>query len=357
MHTNRTGRYRGGLRSPNKPVSGAKRKAQIELCDDIISRLTVGLTNKTPGTYADLLESEIRYLAKHCAKSMMQDDTLLTLEAPIKIVGDIHGQFADLLRLFMVGGFPPSQKYLFLGDYVDRGPQSLEVVALLFAFKIRYPDRIYLLRGNHECTETNKVYGLYEECVERYNSKGLWKLINRAFDCMPIAALVNRRVFCVHGGLSPNLRSLDQIRNIKRPVRVPENGLLCDLLWADPKEHQTGYSQNFERQISFCFGPDVVDQFRERFDIDIVCRAHQVAEEGYEFFGGKSLVTVFSAPDYCGGYSNGAAIACFDENLKCTFQVLKHMSRDRQLLSSLQNRPMTPFPKANTPPIPNGIHR
>jgi len=213
-------------------------------------------------------------------------------------------------------------------------------VALLFAFKIRYPNDIFLLRGNHECDETNKVYGFYTECETRY-SPGLWRLMNGAFNCMPIAALVNNRVFCVHGGLSPALYSFDQIRAIKRPVKIPENGLLCDLLWSDPKENQNGYTANIDRQISFCFGTDVVNNFRERFDIDIICRAHQVAEEGYEFFAGKSLLTVFSAPDYCGGYSNGAAIACFDAKLRCSLQVLKP-SRPGQPAVSSTSRPMTP---------------
>uniref|UniRef100_A0A7S0DFW9 Serine/threonine-protein phosphatase n=1 Tax=Amorphochlora amoebiformis TaxID=1561963 RepID=A0A7S0DFW9_9EUKA len=340
---------RGGLRSPRssplKQNSPKRRAAQEELLDDIIARLTSGITNKKPGTTGDMLESELRYLAKHCGRTMLKESSLLELDAPIKIVGDIHGQFADLLRLLIVGGFPPQQKYLFLGDYVDRGPQSLEVVALLFAYKIRYPDKIYLLRGNHECMATNEAYGLQSECKERYNSKGLFRLINGAFNCMPIAALINRKVFCVHGGLSPNLQSLDQIRNIRRPVKVPDDGLLCDLLWADPKENQSGYSQNIDRAISYCFGADVVDNFREKFGIDIVCRAHQVAEEGFEFFGGKSLLTIFSAPDYCGGYSNAAAIACFDDKLRCTFQVIKHQSTARQHLSTLgSNRPMTPYP-------------
>mmetsp|Transcript_11448 Transcript_11448/g.15894 ORF Transcript_11448/g.15894 Transcript_11448/m.15894 type:complete len:527 (+) Transcript_11448:47-1627(+) len=331
----------GGRGMQANPRYGARTRAgQEQLLDDIIRRLTSSLVSKQPGTCCDLLETELRYLAKHCGRLLLTEPSLLDIAAPVKVVGDIHGQFSDLLRLLVVGGLPPHQRYLFLGDYVDRGPQSLEVVALLFALKLRYPNDIFLLRGNHECSETNKVYGFYEECIFRYNSSGLWRLMNGAFNCLPIAALVNNRVFCVHGGLSPNLQSLDQIRRITRPAKVPESGLLCDLLWADPKENQQGYAANEDRQISYCFGSDVVDNFREKFNIDIVCRAHQVAEEGYEFFAGKSLVTVFSAPDYCGGYSNGAAIVCFDRQLRCKFQVIKPQRPGQ----SLATRPMTPYP-------------
>ena len=155
-------------------------------------------------------------------------------EAPLKICGDIHGQYYDLLRLFEYGGFPPESNYLFLGDYVDRGKQSLEtIICLLLAYKIKYPENFFMLRDNHECASINRIYGFYDECKRRYNIK-LWKTFTDCFNCLPIAAIIDEKIFCCHGGLSPDLQSMEQIRRIMRPTDVPDQGLLCDLLWSDP---------------------------------------------------------------------------------------------------------------------------
>lgn len=169
-------------------------------------------------------------------------------------LGDIHGQYYDLLRLFEYGSFPPESNYLFLGDYVDRGKQSLETICLLLAYKIKYPENFFLLRGNHECASINRIYGFYDECKyliknllnfycnnlfilfigkRRYNIK-LWKIFTDCFNCLPVAAIVDEKIFCCHGGLSPDLQSMEQIRRIMRPTDVPDQGLLCDLLWSDP---------------------------------------------------------------------------------------------------------------------------
>lgn len=143
-----------------------------------------------------------------CLKSreiFLQQPILLELEAPLKICGDIHGQYTDLLRLFEYGGFPPEANYLFLGDYVDRGKQSLETICLLLAYKIKYPENFFLLRGNHECASINRIYGFYDECKRRYNVK-LWKTFTDCFNCLPIAAIIDEKIFCCHGGLSPDLQ-------------------------------------------------------------------------------------------------------------------------------------------------------
>jgi len=262
---------------------------------------------------------------------------LLELGAPIKICGDVHGQYTDVLRLFEYGGFPPEANYLFLGDYVDRGKQSLEVVCLLFAYKIKYPENFFILRGNHECAGINRIYGFYDECRRRFSVK-IWKQFCNTFNCLPCTAVIDDKIICMHGGLSPELSQMEQIANIARPCDVPDTGLLCDILWADPDPSITGWGEN-DRGVSFTFGGDVVRQFLRRHDLDLVVRAHQVVEDGYEFFAGRELVTIFSAPNYCGEFDNAGAMMTVDDTLMCSFQILKPASA--QTRSSYQ-RPGTP---------------
>jgi len=254
----------------------------------------------------------------------MSQPILLELEAPIKICGDIHGQYYDLLRLFEYGGYPPESNYLFLGDYVDRGKQSIESISLLLAYKIKYPENFFILRGNHECASINRIYGFYDECKRRYTPR-LWKRFTDCFNCLPVASIVAEKIFCMHGGLSPELRNFEQIRKLARPTGVPDTGLLCDLLWSDP-EQIVGWGES-DRGVSYIFGPDVVDSFCKIFKVDLVCRAHQVVEDGYEFFAGRRLVTIFSAPNYCGEFDNCGSMMTIDENLKCAFTMLKPSSK------------------------------
>jgi len=252
----------------------------------------------------------------------MRQPILLELEAPIKICGDIHGQYSDLLRLFGKGGFPPEANYLFLGDYVDRGRQSLETICLLLAYKIKYPENFFMLRGNHEAASINRIYGFYDECKRRYNVK-LWRVFADCFNCLPVAAIVDEKILCMHGGLSPHLANLDLIKNIARPTDVPESGLLCDLLWSDPGRMNLPEWEINDRGVSFTFSATVVSEFLSNHDLDLICRAHQVVEDGYEFFADKQLVTVFSAPNYCGEFNNDAAMMVVDDTLLCSFQIIK----------------------------------
>ena len=251
----------------------------------------------------------------------MKQPAYLELESPITVCGDTHGQYSDLLKLFEVGGFPPETNYLFLGDYVDRGKQSLETICLLLAFKIKYDENFFLLRGNHECASINRIYGFYDECKRRYNLK-IWKVFIDLFNCLPIAANIDDKILLMHGGLSPELTCLDQLKKIIRPTDVPEGGLLCDLLWSDPDSQCNGWGRN-ERGVSVVFNEKVLEKFLNRTGLDLVCRAHQVVEEGYEFFGNRQLVTVFSAPNYCGEFDNAGAMMVIDENLMCSFRIIK----------------------------------
>lgn len=274
-----------------------------------------------PGRQVNLTEQEVRFLCNRSKEIFMSQPILLELEAPLKICGDVHGQYYDLLRLFEYGGFPPSANYLFLGDYIDRGKQSLETVCLLLAYKIKYPENFFLLRGNHECASINRIYGFYDECKRRYNIK-LWKIFTDSFNCLPIAAIIDDKIFCMHGGLSPELSNMEQIKRIMRPVDVPDTGLLCDLLWSDPDSEVQGWGDN-DRGVSFTFGSEIVSNFLRKHDLDLICRAHQVVEDGYEFFSKRQLVTVFSAPNYCGEFDNSGAMMTVDESLMCSFQILK----------------------------------
>ncbi|MEQ2196489.1 Serine/threonine-protein phosphatase PP1-beta catalytic subunit, partial [Xenoophorus captivus] len=222
-----------------------------------------------PGKIVQMTEAEVRGLCIKSREIFLSQPILLELEAPLKICGDIHGQYTDLLRLFEYGGFPPEANYLFLGDYVDRGKQSLETICLLLAYKIKYPENFFLLRGNHECASINRIYGFYDECKRRFNIK-LWKTFTDCFNCLPIAAIVDEKIFCCHGGLSPDLQSMEQIRRIMRPTDVPDTGLLCDLLWSDPDKDVQGWGEN-DRGVSFTFGADVVSKFLNRHDLDLIC--------------------------------------------------------------------------------------
>ncbi|KAL6858765.1 hypothetical protein ACP4OV_017767 [Aristida adscensionis] len=300
---------------------------EVGTVEELIRRLLEGkkphkaAAAAAAGRKVQLGEAEIRQLCVAAKEIFLAQPNLLELEAPINVCGDIHGQFSDLLRLFEYGGLPPAANYLFLGDYVDRGKQSIETICLLLAYKIRYPDNFFLLRGNHECASINRIYGFYDECKRRFSVR-LWKLFTDCFNCLPVAAVIDDKILCMHGGLSPELDSLDRIRDIQRPVDVPDQGLLCDLLWSDPDRDSAGWGDN-DRGVSFTFGADRVADFLAKHDLDLICRAHQVVEDGYEFFADRQLVTIFSAPNYCGEFNNAGALMNVDASLLCSFQILK----------------------------------
>ena len=310
-----TGALPSNAASLNKPAGGAAWSV-----DSVISRL-LSLRGQRPGKELALTDEDLRQLCTRARAVFLSQPMLLELSAPVKVSGDLHGQYYDLLRLFEYGGFPPDANYLFLGDYVDRGKQSIETVCLLLAYKIKYPDNFFLLRGNHECASINRIYGFHDECRRRYNVK-VWKMFTDCFNCMPLAALIEDRIFCIHGGLSPELHNMQQIRAIPRPCDIPDSGLACDLLWADPSKEVDGWGES-ERGVSFTFSAAVVARFLAAHDLDLVCRAHQVVQDGYEFFANRRLVTIFSAPNYCGEYDNAAALLSVDESLVCSFQVLE----------------------------------
>ena len=288
--------------------------------EDLIQRLLdAGYSGKRTKNVC-LKNSEIQLICSTAREVFLSQPSLLELSPPVKVVGDVHGQYGDLIRIFTKCGFPPSTNYLFLGDYVDRGKQSLETILLLLCYKIKYPENFFLLRGNHECANVTRVYGFYDECKRRCNIK-TWKLFIDTFNTLPIAAIVAGKIFCVHGGLSPVLNSMDEIRNIARPTDVPDFGLLNDLLWSDPADTLNEWEDN-ERGVSYVFSKSAINKFLSKFGFDLVCRAHMVVEDGYEFFNDRTLVTVFSAPNYCGEFDNWGAVMSVSEELLCSFELL-----------------------------------
>lgn len=330
--------------SPSMDI-GALKTADL---DDMIKRLVdAGYAGKVTKTVC-LKNAEITAICNASRELFLSQPALIELSPPVKIVGDVHGQYTDLIRMFEMCGFPPSSNYLFLGDYVDRGKQSLETILLLLCYKLRYPENFFLLRGNHECANVTRVYGFYDECKRRCNVK-VWKTFVDTFNCLPIASIVAGKIFCVHGGLSPSLTHMDDIRNIARPTDVPDYGLLNDLLWSDPADMESDWEAN-ERGVSYCFGKKVIMEFLQKHDFDLVCRAHMVVEDGYEFFNDRILVTVFSAPNYCGEFDNWGAVMSVSGELLCSFELLKpldssalksHIKRSRNKRQNMLNSPVS----------------
>ena len=316
--------------SGSPPLVGTSQKLEVDI-DDIIARLLAtkkrSTSRKSNKTRLPVETNELKYVLAKSRQIFLDQPTLLRLSPPVKIVGDIHGQFHDLIRIFNCCGYPPHSNYLFLGDYVDRGEKSLETILLLLCYKIKYPENFFMLRGNHESANITKIYGFYDECKRRLPNHKLWKNFIDVFNALPIAAVINEKIFCVHGGLSPDLNNFDQIENIKRPTDVPDKGLLADLLWSDPDAlvknfSLTNWPKN-DRGVSYVFGKKHVDYFCSKFKLDLIVRGHMVVEDGYEFFNKRKLVTVFSAPNYCGEFNNFGAIMSVDKHLYCSFEFIK----------------------------------
>jgi serine/threonine-protein phosphatase PP1 catalytic subunit len=273
--------------------------------------------------------ADAQWLCQSVTPVLLAEPTLLHLESPINICGDVHGQLSDLIRSLDGGGLPPFQKWLFLGDYVDRGPKSVEVICLLLVLKMRYPQHIYLLRGNHETVEMTEVFGFARECQVKLNGQA-WQIFCKLFDYLPLAAVINDSVFCVHGGISPALKSLDQISEIYRPLRVPQSGIVTDLLWSDPDCRVRQFAPS-DRGETFLWGLTPAKQFLKANGLRKIIRAHQVALNGYEFpfAPDQSVVTVFTASDYAVEMHNRAAFIMMSETLKCEFRVLPPMVTTR----------------------------
>lgn len=288
-------------------LEAAKQKPETKPVGDVDHWISLLLDHKT------LAAEDVYLLCDLLTSLLAKEPNIVSVSTPVTVAGDIHGQFHDLLELFLVGGFPPDTSYCFLGDYVDRGYYSVESVCLIAAYKLKYPSQITMLRGNHETRNLTGVYGFYDECIRKYGDANVWKTITNTFDYLPICALIQGEIFCDHGGLSPFLETLDTIRKLYRFKEVPHTGPVCDLLWSDPHSEQGWVPST--RGAGYCFGKDITDTFNHVNKLRCICRAHQVQQEGYSWAHDQAVVTVFSAPNYCYRCANQAAIAELDDTL------------------------------------------
>jgi len=264
-----------------------------------------------------LTEAQVKGMVTKLKEILEPLPNIIEIKTPVTICGDVHGQFYDLLELFRIGGKLPDTNFLFLGDYVDRGYYSIETVTLLFCLKVRYPNRIHILRGNHESRQITQVYGFYDECMRKYGSDNVWKMLTDVFDYLPLAAIVDQEIFCVHGGLSPSIDSLDYIRTLERVQEIPLDGPMCDLMWSDPDDRY-GWGCS-PRGAGYTFGQDITEQFNHNNRLSLLVRAHQLVMDGFNWSHDKKCVTLFSAPNYCYRCANRASIMEVDTNLNHHF--------------------------------------
>ncbi|KAH0576574.1 Serine/threonine-protein phosphatase [Spironucleus salmonicida] len=267
-----------------------------------------------------LPEDQLKELVFRVQALFVTEPNVVSVPVPTKICGDVHGQFYDVLKLFEVGSAPNPTRYVFLGDYVDRGYFSLEVITLLYCYKLISPTSIYLLRGNHESRAITQSYGFYDQCSRYYNHSAVWKAFVESFDFMPISAVVGQKIYCVHGGLSPSCQQIDDIRLINRAVEVPAEGPFTDCLWSDPDSKVPTFSAS-TRGAGYLFGPKAVEQFNHLNGVSVVARAHQLAPQGYQWWFANTCVTVWSCPNYFYKCKNLASIMCVDEQNNYKFDV------------------------------------
>ncbi|KAK7439817.1 3',5'-cyclic-nucleotide phosphodiesterase (PDEase) (3':5'-CNP) [Stygiomarasmius scandens] len=273
-----------------------------------------------------LSEEQALWIIEKGTEVLKKEQNVLNVDAPITVCGDIHGQYYDLMKLFEVGGSPADTRYLFLGDYVDRGYFSIECVLYLWSLKIWYPDTLFLLRGNHECRHLTDYFTFKLECKHKYSER-VYDACMDSFCALPLAAVMNKQFLCIHGGLSPELNTLDDIRALDRFREPPTHGLMCDILWSDPVEDfgtektTESFLHNHVRGCSYFFTYQAACQFLERNNLLSIIRAHEAQDAGYRMYrktkstGFPSVMTIFSAPNYLDVYSNKAAVLKYESNV------------------------------------------
>lgn len=276
-----------------------------------------------------LTELEVKFVCQKAKELLISQTNLKSLTSPITLVGDIHGQYHDLLEIFKIGGYIPDTNYLFLGDYVDRGYFSVETISLLIILFIKYPNRLTLLRGNHESRTVTQTYGFYAECLKKYGNIMVWKYFTDLFDYFHIGAIIDEEIFCIHGGLSPSIKTLDQIRIIDRFQEIPIEGPFTDLVWSDPAPPSITLDDEkldfglSPRGAGFIFGKEIVNEFLRLNNLSHISRAHQLCMEGYQLLYDDKLSTIWSAPNYCYRCGNKASILEIRSNQDKFFNIFQ----------------------------------
>ncbi|EFC37463.1 predicted protein [Naegleria gruberi] len=263
------------------------------------------------------------------SKLLKNEKSLFRINVPedrhITVCGDTHGQYYDLLKIFELNGRPSKENpFLFNGDFVDRGSFSCEVIFTLLAYKLHDPECMYLTRGNHESRHLNQIYGFEAETVKKYNGE-VYELFQEVFNYLPLACVINSKVLVLHGGIGfkePGV-TLQDIENIDRMRDIPEDGLMCDILWSDPQK-LNGLGLN-KRGVSRVFGPDVTKKFLDDNGLELLIRSHEVKMAGYEVEANNRLITIFSAPNYCDSVGNKGAFIRFNgSDMKPNFTQFTH---------------------------------
>lgn len=283
-----------------------KNSIMIKIIDSLVDSYDNILKNDDLSTVdcPKLNEEEVRDLCQESIDLLNEEPTLLRISDDVIIVGDIHGSIEDLVKLLKAFGNPKETKFLFLGDYVDRGANSIGVISLLLAYKCKYPENVYLIRGNHEFSHINRVYGFYEEVISVGLPEIAWEMFQDVFSYLPLAALVNNSIFCVHGGLSPHLQKIDAICSLQRPIPNYLNlPLVSDIVWSDPTDTISDFAAN-QRGSGVLFGTNMVTNFLTENNIRLIVRGHQCTSNGVHAFAGTLGVTVFSCSDYSGVEKN-----------------------------------------------------
>eukprot|EP01155_Anaeramoeba_flamelloides_P012652 Anaeramoba_flamelloidesa332969_25.p1 GENE.a332969_25~~a332969_25.p1 ORF type:complete len:304 (-),score=42.85 a332969_25:93-1004(-) len=286
-----------------------------------------------------LPEEDLFEICEKVKEIVIEENNVQAIQSPVTICGDIHGQFYDLMELFRKGGQVGDTNYVFLGDYIDRGYYSLETFTLLMVLKVKYPNQIFLLRGNHESRQITQAYGFYDECFQKYGSSNAWKYCTEVFDYLTLGAIIDGTVLCLHGGLSPEIRTIEQIRRIDRMEEIPQEGGFCDLVWSDP-ENIDGWKQS-PRGAGWLFGKNIANSFMQQNRLSLICRAHQLVQEGWKYsFEEEKVVTIWSAPNYFYRSGNVASILELNDKLTRKFIVFTEVPNEERVFPSTVSMPM-----------------
>lgn len=287
----------------------------------------VGTSSYPLPTFSEQLYMTICTLS---IQHLKRQPTLINLTGNFVVVGDLHGNIHDLLRILRKNGSPSQTKYIFLGDYIDRGDYSLEVMTLLLTLMLMFPESVILLRGNHEVAEINKMYGFYAQIMKSKYSMNLYKKFNMVFDYLSLAAILNKETLLVHGGIGPNVQTLSAISSIKKPIELTEP--VIEMLWSDPDMKTLTFSSSTRGQ-GCCFGISALRAFLMRCSLKRIIRGHQVEATGIGSFDDNRVITVFSSSCYCGRKNCSAIIHMENEKVITeTYPPLKKSSSTISLL-------------------------